>query len=85
MTVNLSHCIGGLHSLNISLVGCPSEITLKSKETAELKFLFAPKTPRRDFAIPVIVEAAGSVIPLVSLTGACCGLEAKLDCMMCFY
>jgi uncharacterized cupredoxin-like copper-binding protein len=81
--LSVSRCMEALHDLDISLAGMLSEISLKPGETGEYHFSFAPKKRLREFAVPVTAEAVGFVVPLVSLTGACLGMEVKFDCLLC--
>lgn len=73
-------CLESLRDVSVTLhASTPYEVKLEPKESYEFKFIFAPKGRVRAFTCPVVAECMGRSIPLVSLAGACLGLEVKLD------
>jgi hydrocephalus-inducing protein len=78
--INISRFLNVIKDLSISLAtGTQAETVIQPNQILEYKFTFSPKRRMREFSVPFLIEGAGCVIPVVSLTGACFGLEVKFD------
>lgn len=77
VTFNLEPCAALLKARGVNLLNF-GDLYLRSMESVHLQFQFRPAARQRPFTEDVVVQVAGTRKTLLTLSGACLGIEAKL-------
>lgn len=77
--VTITPSLQALQNTNVLTVMPTSQLTLKPNQTTDVIVVFQPRKRIAKFCEEVILECAGVSSPLFTVSGACQGLEVKLD------